>query len=72
MSGDEPRRDRHVKFTSPSTERLGKWAEHASDDDFDLVSGVLLRVVDGTWRSECECYEMSSTGLPGTSWSGPA
>ncbi len=56
MSGDEPRRDRHVKFTTASTDRFGKWAEHASDEDFNLVGGVLLRVVDGTWRTECDCY----------------
>lgn len=56
MSGDAPHRDRHVKFTNASTDRLGKWAEHASDDDFDLVSGALLRVVDGTWRDEYDCY----------------
>ncbi len=56
MSGDEPRRDRHVRFTSASTDRLGKWAEDASDEDFGLVSEALLHVIDGTWWSECECY----------------
>jgi hypothetical protein len=57
MSGDEPHRDKHVKFTTASTDRLGKWAEYASDDDYGLVSETLLRVVDGTWRSECDCYQ---------------
>ena len=63
MSGDGPHRDKHVKFTTASTDRLGKWAEDASADDFDLVSGVLLRVVDGIWRSECDCYEDVIHGL---------
>jgi hypothetical protein len=63
MSGDGPHRDKHVKFTTASTDRLGKWAEDASADDLDLVSGVLLRVVDGTWRSECDCYEDVIHGL---------
>ena len=63
MSGGEPHRDKHVKFTTASTDRLGAWAEDASADDLDLVSGVLLRVVDGTWRSECDCYEDVIHGL---------
>jgi hypothetical protein len=63
MSGGGPRRDRHVKFTTESTDRLGKWAEHASADDLDLVSGVLLRVVDGTWQSECDYYQDAIHGL---------
>lgn len=57
MSGDAPHRDRHVRFTLKSDERFGKWAESASAEDYDLVGGVLLRVVDGTWRSECDCYQ---------------
>lgn len=57
MSGDGPHRDKHVKFTSASTDRLGRWAEDASEADLDLVSGVLLRVVDGTWRSECRYHQ---------------
>jgi hypothetical protein len=57
MSGDEPHRDRHVKFTTTSTDRLGKWAESASDEDYDLVCVVILRVVDGTWRSQCHYYQ---------------
>jgi hypothetical protein len=63
MSGDEPHRDKHVKFTTASTDRLGKWAEQASDEDLGLVSGLLLRVVDGTWRSECHYYEDAIRGL---------
>lgn len=57
MSGDGPHRDRRVKFTTASTDRLGKWAEHASDDDWDLVGETLMRVIEGTWRSECDCYQ---------------
>ena len=53
MSGDEPQGDRHVKFTDASMERLARWAEHASDRDYDRVGEVLLHVVDGTWRNEC-------------------
>jgi hypothetical protein len=67
MSGDGPHRDKHVKFTTASTDRLGKWAEDASADDLDLVSRVLLRVVDGTWQSDATTTRMSSTALPGTS-----
>ena len=65
MSGDGPHRDRHVKFTTASTDRLGKWAEYASDEDFDLVAGVLLHVVDGTWQSECHYYQ---DGIHGLTW----
>jgi hypothetical protein len=63
MSGDGPHRDKHVKFTTASSDRLGKWAEGASADDCDLVYGVLFRVVDGTWRSECRYYEDVIDGL---------
>jgi len=57
MSGDEPQGDKHLKFTLGSTERLGKWAEHASDEDYALVCEALFRVVEGTWRSECEYFQ---------------
>lgn len=60
MNADEPHRDRRVKFTEGSTERLGKWAEHASNEDFDLVSEALFRVVEGTWREEYD-YCQSAT-----------
>jgi hypothetical protein len=63
MSGDVPHRDRHVKFTTASADRFGKWAEHAPDEDFDLVGAALLRVVDGTWRSECHYYQDVIHGL---------
>jgi hypothetical protein len=53
MSGAGPPGDKWAKkFTEASTERFGKWAEQASDEDFDLASQALLRVVDGTWWDE--------------------
>ena len=63
MSGGGPHRDKHVKFTTASTDRLGKWAEHASADDYDFVCAALFRVVDGTWQSECHYYEDVIHGL---------
>lgn len=56
MSGDEPHRDKRVRFTRASDERFGKWAEDASAEDFDLAGRVLLSVTDGTWRDTCECH----------------
>jgi hypothetical protein len=64
MSGDGPHGDRRVKFTAASTDRLGKWAEHASDRDWELVSETLMRVVEGTWRG---CVFLRSTLFLGVS-----
>jgi len=56
MSGDEPHRDRRVRFTSASKEKFGKWAEGASIEDLDLAGGVLFSVTEGTWRDTYEYY----------------
>ena len=57
MSGGAPHENKHVKFTDKSAERVGKWVEHASDEEWGLVSETVMRVVEGTWRSKCEYYQ---------------
>lgn len=59
----EPGEGRRRKLTGGSDRRFGEWAETASDQDYELVSEVLMAVVEDTWTERYRGYVDPTHGM---------